>query len=122
MADEVAPEPEILTEIPKQFISEYWDHIIGRVPQEKIDCELRQLRAQRVMQQAGSVNIEGVGQKIAEIDPRLWFRMQHSFGHHEGWIDDMLADNPQLCAPGYKPRRRKNDLRHSLTMVGGKPA
>lgn len=112
---------ELITEIPKSFMHEFWDHIVGRVPEEKIQCELRQLRTARVMQQAGSVNIEGIGQKVAEIDPRLWFRMQRSFGDHEGWLDDMLADNPQLCAPGYKPRHRKSDLRHSKTFVGGAP-
>ena len=88
-------------------------------PQEKIDADLRQARNARVMQELGSERIEGVGQKIAEIDPRLYFRMLHTFGHVDNWLDDLLADNPQLCAPGYKPRQ--NSLRHSKSFIGGSP-
>lgn len=113
---------ELITEIPKAFMAEYWDHIVGRLPEEKIQCELRQIENKRVMDAVGSCQIEGVGQKIAEIDPRLYFRMLHAFGDHEGWLDDFLADNPQLCAPGYKPKRRKNDFRHGKSFVNGTPA
>lgn len=102
-------------------MAQYWDHIVGRLPEEKIQCELRQLRNKRIMDQAGSVNIEGIGQKIADIDPRLYFRMLRDFGHHEGWLDDFLADNPQLCAPGYKAKRRKMDLRASKSFSAGAP-
>lgn len=110
---------ELITEVPRSFMEEFHDHIIGNIPAEKVQCELRQARNARIMQQAGSLKIDGVGQKIAEIDPRLWFRMLHSFGHQDNWLDDFLADNPQLCAPGYKPK--SSALRHSKSFVGGAP-
>lgn len=113
---------EIVTSLPKQFMDEYWDHLIGAIPEEKAQVELRQQRTARVMAAVGSEKIEGVGQKIAEIDARLYFRMLHSFGHEENWLNDMLRDNPQLCAPGYKPKAKKGgDLRHGKTFIGGAP-
>lgn len=111
---------DLITEVPADFMKEFEDHILGTIPEEKVQVELRQARNARIMQQAGSVCVEGLGQKVAEIDARLWFRMLHSFGHHENWIDDMLRDNPQLCAPGYKPKRA-NPLRHGKTFINGKP-
>jgi hypothetical protein len=112
---------ELITEVPESFVREFREHIEGTIPDEKVQVELRQARNARVMQSIGSAQIEGLGQKVAEIDARLYFRMMHSFGHHEGWLQDLLADNPQLVAPGYKPRKRKNDLRHSMSFVNGAP-
>lgn len=113
---------DIITSVPESFLREFYDHVAGTIPEEKVQVELRQVRNARVMQAVGSTQVEGLGQKVAEIDARLYFRMLHQFGHHEGWLQDLLADNKELlCAPGYKPRRRKNDLRHSMSFVGGAP-
>lgn len=110
---------EVITSLPEQFLREFESEVLGRVPQEKIEAGLRQAKLARIMKQAGSNYIPGVGQKIAEIDARLYFRMMQSFGHEENWLRDMLADNPELCAPGYRPKN--NGLRHSKTFVNGKP-
>lgn len=110
---------EVITSLPESFVREFENEVLGRVPQEKIDAGLRQAKLARIMRQAGSAHIPGVGQKIAEIDARLYFRMMHSFGHEENWLKDLLADNPELCAPGYRPK--KNGLRHGKTFVNGKP-
>lgn len=118
MAD--AAEIELISGLPAGFLREFEQEILGRIPEEKIQAQLRQEKIARVMHQVGSVQMETLGQKIAVIDPRLFFRMQQECGHHEGWLDDLLADNPVLCAPGYKPKR-KHDLRHSKTFLGGKP-
>jgi hypothetical protein len=99
---------EVITSLPEQFLREFENEVLGRVPQEKIEAGLRQAKLARIMKQ-----------KIAEIDARLYFRMMQSFGHEENWLRDMLADNPELCAPGYRPK--KNGLRHSKTFVNGKP-
>jgi hypothetical protein len=112
---------DLITEVPDSFLKEFEDHVLGTIPEEKVQCELRQVRNARIMQAVGSTRVEGLGQVKAEIDARLFFRLQAAHGHHEGWLDDLLADNPQLCAPGYKAHRRKGDLRHSKTFVGGKP-
>ena len=114
------PEAEIVTALPDSFLREFEQEILGQIPEEKAQVELRQQQNARIMAMAGSVYIPGVGQKVAEIDPRLYFRMQHSFGHEDNWLKDFLADCPELCAPGYKPKR-KDDFRHGKTFVGGKP-
>jgi len=119
MTQEAIAEPEIITSLPEKFLREFENDVIGRVPQEKIDAGLRQAKLARIMRQAGSTYIPGIGQKIAEVDARLYFRMMHSFGHEENWLKDFLSDNPELCAPGYRPR--KNGLRQGKTFIDGKP-
>ena len=111
---------ELVTELPPAFLDEFMADVKGMIPKEKVQVELRQQQSARIMHQAGSLSIPGVGQKVASIDPRLYFRMLHSFGHEENWLKDFLADNPDLCAPGYRPKR-KGDLRHGKTFIGGKP-
>jgi hypothetical protein len=110
---------DVITSLPENFLKEFEDDVLGRVPQERIEAGLRQAKIARIMKQAGSSYIPGVGQKVAEIDPRLYFRMMHAFGDQENWLQDFLADNPQLCAPGYRPK--SSSLRHGKTFVGGKP-
>lgn len=111
---------DLITELPPGFVSEFADEILGTIPQEKVQCELRQMAIKRVMQMAGSVYIPGIGQKVAEVDGRLWHRMRQEAGGDPNFLDDYLADNPQLCAPGYRPKR-KGDFRHGKTFIGGKP-
>jgi hypothetical protein len=111
---------ELITSLPESFVREFHDEVIGRVPQEKIQVGIRQAKLARIMKQAGSEWIPGLGQKVAEIDSRLYFRMQQSFGHEDNWLQDFLSDNPELCAPGYKPR--SSSLRHGMTYIGGAPA
>jgi hypothetical protein len=123
IAAQEAPAPEIITSVPEDFMREFEKEILGQIPAEKVAADLRQAELGRVMQKQGSRRIEGIGQRVAEIDPRLYFRLrqQYSKDYEEGeWIRDFLASNPSMCAPGYKPRR-KMDLRHSFTMVNGAP-
>lgn len=110
---------DLITELPPDFLKEFEDEVLGRIPEEKVQVQLRQVENARIAQAIGSTRIEGLGQKIAEIDARLYFRMLHAFGGEEGWLTDFLRDNPQLCAPGYKPKG--NSLRHGKTFIGGKP-
>lgn len=111
---------ELITSLDPDFMATWAKEIEGQIPEEKAQAELRQQRNARIMEQAGSVAIDGIGQKVAEIDARLFFRMRASFGHEDNWLQDFLADCPELCAPGYRPKR-KGDLRHAKTFVGGKP-
>ena len=113
---------ELIGSVDPEFVREFSGHILGTIPEEKIKCELRQVRNARVMQAAGSVCVEDLGQRIAVIDPRLYFRALHSFGaspDDTDFIDDLLADNPSMCAPGYRPPQKST--RHGITFVGGKP-
>ena len=114
----------IITGFEQSTLDEIEAWVQGRVPQEKIDADLAMARNARIMAKAGSINIPTLGQKIATIPRRLFFRMGHDMGQDDyssdEWILDLLADNEMLCAPGFKPKR-KGDLRHGITYVGGVP-
>jgi len=120
MSYEATGSGDLITGLPQSFLDEFEAEIRGRVPAEKIAAQLRQEKLARVMRQAGSTQIDTLGQQIARIDPRLYFRCLAERGHEENWIDDLLKDNPELCAPGYRPRR-KGDFRHGKTFINGKP-
>lgn len=112
---------ELITGLPQQFLDEFEAEIRGRVPAEKVAAQLRQEKLARISRQAGSITIDTLGQKVASIDSRLYFRALQDFGGHEGWLDDFLRDNQELCCPGYYPGRKKSDFRHGKTFVNGKP-
>ena len=115
---------DLITALPQQFLDEFEADILGRVPQEKIRIQLKQEKTARIMAAAGSVQLkEGLGQLITKMDARLYHRLRLAHAQSADdtdWIDDVLKDNPMLCAPGYKPRR-KGDYRHGITYIGGTP-
>jgi hypothetical protein len=111
---------DIIGEVDPAWVREFSGHILGTIPEEKIKCELRQVEKARIMKAAGSVSIDGIGQRISVMDRRLYMRLFQSMGHHEGWEMDLLKDNPSLRAPGYRPDR-KGDYRHGITFINGKP-
>lgn len=115
----MADDNEIITALPPGFVSEFADEILGTIPEEKVQCDLRQTAIARVVNSVGSLSIPGIGQKIATIDPRLYFRMRAEAGGDPEFIHSYLRDNPHLCAPGYKPRA--TNLCHGKTFIGGKP-
>ena len=115
--------PEIITSVPEDFMREFEKEILGQIPEEKVQADLRQAKIAKQMGVRGSRSIEGIGQHVAEIDRRLFFRLQNAYSKNydqKEWLTDFLADNKQLCCPGYNPKR-KNDLRHSMTFVNGAP-
>lgn len=114
-----AAELPLVTELPESFVREFRAEIEGTIPQEKVQVELRQQMGARIAAQMGSVRAEGLGQKIASIDGRLFFRMRQAFGHEDNWLNDFLADNPALCCPGYRPK--SDPRRKGFTYSGGKP-
>ena len=120
MSYEATGSGDLITGLPQSFLDEFEAEIRGRVPAEKVAAQLRQEKLARVMKQVGSTQIDTLGQKITSMDPRLYFRCFAERGHEENWIDDLLKDNPELCAPGYRPRR-KGDFRHGKTFIAGKP-
>ena len=116
MVTETAPysSSEIITKVPPEFVRQYWSEIEGSIPQEKVSSHLRQIGLAKVMASQGSGMIEGLGQKAASIDPRLFFRLQQQHGNavHE-WLPEYLKDNPHMCAKGYRPK--VNAARHGIT-------
>ena len=120
MSNVATGDGDLITGLPQSFLDEFEAEIRRDIPKEKLAAQLRQEKLARVMRQAGSTTIDTLGQKIASIDPRLYFRCLAERGHEENWIDDLLKDNPDLCAPGYRPHR-KGDFRHGKTFINGKP-
>lgn len=114
--------PAIITNVPKSFLEEFQDHLDAELPVEKAQVELRQQSLARIMAAEGSVRTRtGLGQVVARIDPRLYFRLRREakdVSDHE-WIMDYLADNPMLCAKGFKPK--SDPARRGFTFVKGKP-
>lgn len=77
-----------------------------QAPAEKKEVTGRQAAIAKRMQEQGSRRIDGVGQKIGGIDPRLYFRWhQEKPGcwRDKNFVSEFLRDNPQCRAPGYKP-------------------
>jgi hypothetical protein len=105
----------------KEFALALSKHIIDSIPEEKAKAVLRQARIARATQQAGSISVEGIGQRAAVMDRRLYFRLMQTHSHHEGWLDDFLYDCPEFRAPGYRPKRAGKDLRHGITFMNGIP-
>ena len=115
----VAESSEILTTVPESFLREFESEIMGRIPAEKVKIQLEQAKWARVMAAEGSCRLDGLGQRAAVIDRRLFFRWLHENQHapvHE-WLDDLLADNPDMVSKGYTPKR--SGARHGFTYVGG---
>lgn len=112
-------EPQIITELPKDFVRKFWRELEGKIPEEKVKVHLDQARAAREMGVMGSTKMEGLGQMAAKINGRLWFRLQQQHGAENvhQWLPEYLADNPHLCAKGYRPKA--SNLRHGHTFVGG---
>jgi hypothetical protein len=91
-----------------KFAKSIHDRALREVPEEKAQIILRQAQIARIMQASGSIKSDGMGQKIAGIDPRLYFRWQQEnpgFWRDPASVRQFLKDNPQCCAPGYKPEK-----------------
>lgn len=114
----------LITGFSQAALDEVEQYVKARVPEEKMKAELRMVRNARIMHAAGSVNIPTLGQKMCTIPARLYHRVLQDMGQGDAssdeWVEDLLKDNPMLCAPGYKAGR-KADLRHGITYVKGVP-
>lgn len=112
----------LITSFDQTTLDEIEGEIRRDLPKEKLKAQLRMEHNARVMRQVGSINIPTLGQKIATIPARTYFRALHDFGQGDAssdeWIMDLLKDNPALCAPGFTPKRA-GDLRHGITFSGG---
>lgn len=111
---------EIITELPEGFLKEFEQEVLGAIPQEKVQADLRQAEIGRVLINEGAQAISGLGQKLGTIDGRIWHRWNQQ---HPGCWDDktfrdeFFSDNPQCRAPGWKPKQ--NSIRKGITWVGG---
>lgn len=102
------PEIDLVTDIPKEWWRKWErEYINTEVPKEKIAYQLQEATIAKANKAVGSAIIEGLGQKMGEIPARIWFRWQQE--HPGCWqnrefVREFFADNPSLCAPGWKPK------------------
>ena len=68
----------------------------------------------------GSEYVDGSGQRAGAIPGRIYFRWQNMLPgcwQDEEFVSEFLYDNPQCCAPGYRPKPR--GIRHGVTYGAG---
>ena len=93
------------------------ERALREVPQEKAQAVLRQAQIARVLQKTGSLKMNGLGQKIAGIDRRLFMRWHQQYPgcwSDKGFIREFLRDNPDVRAPGFK---HGNGVKPTQTIV-----
>jgi len=118
-------EQPIITEadMDEGLMREFYDEVAATIPAEKVKQNLALAATAKALQAEGSVRTEqGLGQKVASIPARVYFRWHQEFPgcwQDKGFVDAFLRDNPQCCAPGYKPT--PDPTRHGKTFLNGKP-
>ena len=90
-----------------------YDQALRNVPDEKAKGILERAKIARILQNAGSVRVPGLGQKIGTVDARTF--MRHHQERPRCWDDkeyreEFLRDNPECRAAGYRPKSRKQIL------------
>ena len=94
-----------------------WGVAENALPAEKANIEARGKVIGSKLHQEGSLRIDGVGQKVAEIPLALYVRLEQQFPgcmRDKEFVDALLADNPQFRAQGYRPKQ--HSLRHAFDM------
>lgn len=101
-----------------QLAREITDEVNAQLPAEKAANEQALIRTGKALQKRGSDYAEGRGQAAASIPPSIYHRwnlMVPGCWKDKTFVDEFLTDNPQCCAPGYKPAKASG-LRHSIDM------
>lgn len=86
------------------------DSVLRNVPKEKAKGVLERAKIARVLQSAGSVKRDGVGQRVGVVDARTFYRWHQEnpgMWDNKAERDKFLRDNPQCRAEGYNPTSRK---------------
>ncbi len=88
---------------------EVTDSVVAQFPHEKEQAKKEMIRTANELAERGSDWVDGRGQAIGSIPPRLYMRWQIMLPgcwQDRGFVEEFLADNPACCAPGYRPRRK----------------
>ncbi len=86
------------------------------LPEEKAKIDAEKITIAKELREQGSVKVPGLGQRVCKFPLVLVVRLTQMYpGWREdkGFVDSILADNPEFCAPGYKPK--PNIYRKGLT-------
>jgi hypothetical protein len=100
---------------------ELWDYTQNQMPQEKAQMVRDMDQTAKELKERGSDWADGRGQAIASIPPRIYMRWHQQYPgcwKDKQFVAEFLKDNPQCCAPGYRPR--PSGLRHGFTFSAGK--
>lgn len=100
----------------QELAREITDSVNAQLPAEKARAEREMVATARGLKARGSSKADGRGQAIGSIPPIVylrWAAMVPGFWQNKAEVEAFLFDNPQCCAPGYKPR--SHSLRHSMT-------
>jgi len=104
-----------------QLAREIRDGVDAGLPAEKEQAKRDMILTANALQKRGSDRVDGRGQAAASIPRRIYFRwaqMLPGCWQDKQFVDEFLQDNPQCCAPGYRPR--PSGLRHGFTFSAGK--
>src|SRR5579864_6552576 len=108
-------------ETKESLAAEITDAVRANLPAERKQMEADMAATGRMLQATGSLALkEGIGQRVASIPARIYHRWNQLYPgcwRDKEFTDEFLYDNPQCCAPGYKPRPKQ--LRNGFTFVGG---
>lgn len=89
-----------------ELAAELHDYIQSELPAEKARAEKEMKDTAEALKRQGSASVEGLGQAIGSIPPILYHRWEQLYRgcwKDRDFVNEFLADNPQCCAPGYKP-------------------
>jgi hypothetical protein len=114
---------DLISTLPQGFLDEFEAEIKGRIPEEKVQAELRQQKIARVMNAVGSVHIPEIGQKIAQIDARLvpsGCGLDGELGGRYGLARCGISGQQTSAPPASRPPKKRG-ARHGITFNGGKP-
>lgn len=113
----------LVMDIPEEFLRQFEKEILGRIPDEKAQAELRQQEIGKYLVEQGSACIEGIGQRIGAVDIKTYYRWIGEYGpecwQDKGFIRDFFMDNKGLKDKGWNPK--PNSVRHGITFCNGKP-
>lgn len=92
----------------QELAREITDEVVGQFPQEKEKAKREMIATANELAERGSDWVNGRGQAIGSIPPRVYMRWQIMLPgcwQDRQFVQEFLSDNPQCCAPGYKPKQ-----------------
>jgi hypothetical protein len=109
---------EIVTQLPEQFMREFEAEFQASVPAEKVKATMQQAFIGRALIKEGATAVEGLGQKLGEVDARTYFRWQQALPgcwQDKTFVHEFFRDNEQCRAKGWTPKA--SPLRHGPISV-----
>ena len=110
---------DIVTKVPESFLAEFEDEFQRSIPAEKVKATLNQAFIGRALIAEGPSAVEGLGQKLGEVDARTYFRWHQALPgcwSDKTFLNEFFKDNAGCRAKGWTPKA--SPLRHGITAKG----